>query len=128
MGSIPIETTIMKPSELRIGDKVYLNYGCFQEVAVVTGLWEDSVQVLGGSAYVDDAQEFIHPIPLTKRVLKKQIFSYDVCWGEDEVLGGFSFSFFSKYDNRWHGLFGIRNVHNLQHFLSLMGIEQEIKL
>lgn len=122
----------MNAKELSLGDKVYLNYGGIQEVAVITGLFEDGdIQVLGQSAYVDKAQADINPIPLTKDILKINGFEilYTITTSLVEYNGrviltknqGDSAYYFASYGDY---KICIMYVHELQNILRLCKLDE----
>lgn len=112
----------MDAKELMIGDWVCGALGVMKVVSLGYTITGHRLSRDGTIHETDCNPNFVSPIPLTEEMLLANNFNpMEVSWSRDQLLGGLEFAFESPIDGKMHGLFGIRYVHSLQHFLRIFG-------
>ncbi len=123
----------MKVTELKIGDLVLYQ----SEVAEVDCVRSTNIMVYLESGYWDAYEDDIAPIPLTEEILekngwKKQCSNLDMpgwsnnhvkLYPQDKKFGG-GFSFFYSGNSVQY----VHHVHQLQHILWALGLDDNLKI
>lgn len=118
----------MKSSELKLGDLVKARYG---NILKIVGIGQASCSVLNNEKYTisDIYSNDLFPIPLTEEILEKNGFIHykdneddfwhipEECFGLDVIDG--SLQYLKKK---------IKSVHDLQHILWALGMDDNLKI